>query len=482
MPHVSDSVEACFRAGYGILLFVILTMAFRHGQRFFLSEKWGGYGESSRHVEVVQNPIVYPVVAVLWLLCAILITCGVASIWASLINLLLCRYFFVQMRWKGVLRGMGAPGFMTYWLGMVTFLLEYALHYASDLYPLVLLVAQVDFALIMLSSGIYKFFAGYPRNHGMELGMVNPQWGYWWKHLSKLSPNHWFFQFCNQMAWSVQIAAAVLMLVPQTRLIGALMIMGSFVFIATQIRLGVLCHMVILGGLLFFTPGSFFDQAISQAVPQSLIHAPVETVGPRFLNFALGVSLCGYLGLLPLAHGGLFYNFYGRKTLPDLLQKLLEIYTNFFGLIIWRVFSVDVTNFYVLIYEQPSDGASRRLLSHYDRFGSRHNHVGEAITVTCVFTTLKYYPSDSARFQSRLLRYAKTLPCPDDSILVFEYRSIRKKHDQFETVTVAEYHVDVYALTVEEKTFGDDSVVRSPHSASPIFEGVRPGSYVALGE
>ena len=36
--------------------------------------------------------------------------------------------------------------------------------------------------------------------------------------------------------------------------------------------------------------------------------------------------------------------------------------------------------------------------------------------------------------QERLLRYAQTLPCPQDHILIFEYRSIRKQPDRFEQV------------------------------------------------
>ena len=103
------------------------------------------------------------------------------------------------MRWKGILRGMGAPGFMTYWLALATFLLEYSLRYAFDMRHLVLLTLQVDFALIIFSAGIYKFTAGYPKNHGMEFGLVNPEWGYWWKFYSKVPPKHWLFKSLNQL-------------------------------------------------------------------------------------------------------------------------------------------------------------------------------------------------------------------------------------------------------------------------------------------
>jgi hypothetical protein len=84
----------------------------------------------------------------------VLLVVGWWSVWAALTNLVLCRYFLVQMQWRGVRRGVGAPGFMTYWLAVAVFLLEYTLHYAPGLRPLALLLLHVDWALILLSAGL----------------------------------------------------------------------------------------------------------------------------------------------------------------------------------------------------------------------------------------------------------------------------------------------------------------------------------------
>jgi hypothetical protein len=61
----------------------------------------------------------------------------------------------------------------------------------------------------------------------------------------------------------------------------------------------------------------------------------------------LTIALWVYLILLPLAEAGLYYNFYARRALPAPLQTALERYTNFFGIILWRVFSVDLVNFFI---------------------------------------------------------------------------------------------------------------------------------------
>ena len=479
---LSASTQAFIRVAYGVLMLGTLLWSLPHWRRFFVSERWGGYAESSREIDFIQNPFGTLIVALLWFSALVLLTLGYWTTLAALVNLILCYYFFVRMRWKGILRGMGAPGFMSYWLAAVVFLLEYALHHQPALSPLVLLVAQVDFALIMLSAGIYKFTAGYASNHGMEGGMVNPQWGYWWWLYQKVSPRHRLFSFLNHMAWSLEVIAGVLMLLPPTRFIGALLMVGSFVFIATHIRLALLCEMVIVCCVLFFYPGSYGDQIINFLIPS--VSVPATVTLPGVVDKLIEIFLWLYLVLLPLAHAGLFYNFYKRRSLPVVIQRALETYTNIFGIIIWRVFSADHTNFFLRVYERPraSSDSERAIVSRIGlRDGSlRYNHVAESIVLTTLFTTLKYYPSNNQMFHDRLLRYARTIKHTSDSVLDFDYISIKKADDRFEFVTVATYTVDVAAGTIDENLFDPGFSVRATLSGSPVHEGIKPGSYVPL--
>ena len=283
----------------------------------------------------------------------------------------------------------------------------------------------------------------------------------------------------NQMAWLTEVVASILMLVPQTRFIGGAVIALTFLYIMTQIRLGLLCEMVVLCCAFYFHPESLGDRALSMLVPATESVASFEV--PPVVNSALAIALWGYLILLPLAHAGLFYNFYGRKSFPVPLQRAMEAYTKFFGITIWRVFSVDIINFFILIHHQPREGGERTLISRYGHSGGvRYANVAESITVTCLFTTLKYYPSNSDLFQQRLLRYAKTAPHPDDSVLIFEYVSITKAESAFEYTTVAEYEVDIRSETVNERIISEDVSVHAADKTSPVFEGGKPGSYAPL--
>ncbi len=482
-PNLNWSTQAFIRVAYGVLLLGTLLITLPHGPRFFVTERWRGYTQSTPWTDAIQNPIAFPFVMGTWVLCALLITLGFWTVGAAAVNLLLCRYFFIQMRWKGILRGMGAPGFLTYWLAGAVFLLELMRRIAPDVASLALLVLQTDFALIMLSAGLYKLSAGYARNEGMEFGLVNPEWGYWWRSWMRLPPGHWLFRTLNHLAWGTEVVAALCMLLPPTRVWGGALLIVSFAFIATQIRLGLLCEMVMLCGVLYFPAGGLADRWLGTLVSAlGIRHAP-SPAEASVLAMALGVGLVGYLVLLPLAYGVLFYNFYARRSLPRPIQRLLEAYTNFFGIIIWRVFSVDIVNFFIVIYHQPRDGSgARTLISRYGwrEGGWRYSHAGEAITVTSLFTTLKYYPSNSPLFTERVVRYARTVPYPADSVLVFEYMSIRKAERQFLFIPVVEYTVDVTAGTVREHILDSGVSVRAAHPVSPVHEGARPGSYAPM--
>ncbi len=475
-PDLSLSTQTLLRSTYGVLMVLTLLQALPEARRFFLSERWRGYAQSSAAIDALQNPFVIFIILAMWMAAAVALTLGWLSPWPALINVLFCRYFFVHMRWRSLTRGMGAPGFMSYWTGLVVLLLDYTAHFAPDVRHLALLVALVDLALIMLSAGVYKATAGYPRNHGMELGLCNPMWGYWWRLYATLQPNHWIIWTLNQLAWGTEVALAICILVPPLREVGGLLLVFSFAFIATQIRLGFLTEMVIVTGLLCVAPGGVIDGWIAGLVsPAVMAAAPNGAVTP-VVNRALEIGLWVYLALLPLAHAGLYYNFYARQRLPHVLQRALERYTNLFGIIIWRVFSVDLVNFYVRIHAQPRPGGTRRLVGQLGTW-PRFNHVGEMICLTSVFTTLKYYPSNADIFRERILRYARTLPHGPGDVLIFEYLSVVKEHGRFDWIPTAEYRVDLDDESIDERILAPGFSPRRAHPASPVHEGAMPGSY-----
>ncbi len=465
------------RSAYGALMAVTLLAALPHWRRYFLGERWGGYTESGALTDAVQNPFVMPVILAIWLAASLSLVLGREVLVAATINLAFCYYFFNRLRWKSVSRGMGAPGFIALWLGAAVFLLELTTRYAPAVRELVLLTLRVDFGAIMLSAGLYKLAAGYRRRNGMELGMTNPEWGYWAGYWKTWPSDHALFRFLNEMAWGTEVVCGTLMLFPATAAYGGAGILLSFIFIATQIRLGFLCEMVIVCCLLFFAPGTLVDQWAVQAV--QLIGAQPAVVAEPIaaIESSLTLALWVYLVCLPLVRVGMFYNQLKHRGWPAPVQRALDAYANVFGLILWRVFTADVVNFFVRVWEQPQSGA-RKLLSEFRRTGPwRFSQVAECIALTSVFTTLKYYPSNRALFEARLLRYARTIPTMAGSTLVFEWVSMSATTTSFDYVPVAEFAVNVEAKSVRETALSSQVNVRGAAPFSPVHEGLRPGSY-----
>ena len=315
-PELATGVQAVIRTAYGVFLLATLLLAIRHGRRYFISERWGGYGQSTPRVDVLQNPVGYPIVVAIWGTCAVLLVLGKWSVWAALLNWALCHHYFIRLRWNGLLRGMGAPGFLTNWMACCVFLLEYTLQYAPAIHPLALLVLQVDYAFIMLSAGVFKLWSGYPKDRGFEYALANPQWSYWSRIYGKVRPGHWLFKIFNQLAWSSEIAVAALMVFPPTRWIAGLVNIGLFGFIQTHLRLAFLCPMAMLCGFICFGPGSLPGQVLD-GVGASLAPSTAPAIAmPSAVNGFVGAAIWAYLVLLPFAHGGLALNVYGKKALP----------------------------------------------------------------------------------------------------------------------------------------------------------------------
>ena len=480
LPTLSAELQALVRSAYGGLMLLTLGAALPHARRYFFGERWGGYTESGRLADAIQNPPAAVTLLALWVGADAALLAGRLVLPAAAVNLLCCYYFFNRLRWTSVSRGMGAPGFIALWLGAAVFALELASRGAPAARGLVLLTLQLDFGAIMLSAGLYKLVAGYRHHHGMELGMVNPEWGYWPRFWAQWRPTHPLFRCFNEMAWGTEVVCGLLMLIPATRTLGGLGILLSFIFIATQIRLGFLCEMVMLCCLLFFGTGTAAEGWLLGILPTAAPVVPQPM--PALAQSALVAFCWGYIALLPVVRAGMFYNQLRHRSLPAPFQRALDFYANTFGIILWRVFTADVVSFFVRVWEAPRSGAPRRLVSDFQAIGSaRFVQVAECIALTSVFTTLKYYPSNRALFVARLLRYAGTIARASDSRLVFEWVNVAARADRFEFVPTAEYTVDFETRSVADSVLSDEVSVSGVAPVSPVHEGARPGSYAPLG-
>src|SRR5437870_4792490 len=88
-PQLSLATQTFFRTAYGILLLCHLALLLPHSRRYFMSERWKGYAQSSWDVDLIQNPVIHPIFMTAWFVCAALLTTGRWTVGAALVNLLL---------------------------------------------------------------------------------------------------------------------------------------------------------------------------------------------------------------------------------------------------------------------------------------------------------------------------------------------------------------------------------------------------------
>lgn len=476
-PILHPSIQVLIRFAGSALELIFFTLIIGQNWRlFFRSTEENGYVLENAPLQFLYKNKTSNLIFAVWFFSLFLTIEGQYSVIGSFVNLILCHHYFIRLRWAGLGRGLGAPGFMTFWLAGLIFALEATARYFPSLRSLTILAFQIDFAIIMFSAGFYKMTAGYIQNNGMELGLVNPMWGYWHKLYNKFSPRSLYIRFLNQMAWLGEIIPAFLMLYPATRFIGGLSIAFAFVFIATQIRLGVLCWQVITCAFIFFHFDLPFEVLNKFATTP---HLWIEE--SSYIFNAIKYLIIFYIIARPVSLLALYYNFYAQKRLPNTLQYLLEKYTNFFGIILWRVFTVDVVNFYVMVYK--SDGKAEVLLSDYSNPNNfRFNQVIESITVTTIFTTLKYFPNNSDLFKSKLITYSKSLTnlLKFNEKLIYKYYLIEKSKSNFSSKLIAEYEIDNTFSDLKVRILDKNEVPGQAKTIQSAHECSAPGSYAPV--
>lgn len=399
---------------------------------------------------------------------------------------LIFRRLFIRRRWNSVRRGCGAPGFMSHWTALWIFAVESArlVDGTGWLVGQIFAALRLDFALIMICAGTYKAAVGFLRGHGMEFGRVNPLWGYHWKYFFQKNPSGVYPRMMNLLASGGEIVAGILLLIPHPwcQMAGALIVSLSFFYVSLFIRLGRLAWLMVLLPA-FYLPGVLEGAQNSSGVLRQL---------PFFWLAVLAVPFWIFMGLLPFLKLTQYYNLFANRTLPRILQRLFTVVADTIPVIVWRVFTPDVINFFIRISFWEKE--QKILLVGEDRIYSYRNwahpwlklrflHVAESIALVSVFTTLKYFPSRPELFEDRLLRYARSLASSlphGTSRMEFEYVAILKQPGAWSFHPAFSCLVDLDTRKVSRKVIDSDFDPSRPAPFSPVRESRRPGSLEPL--
>src|SRR5262249_16201587 len=138
-----------------------------------------------------------------------------------------------------------------------------------------------------------------------------------------------------------QLLMGLFLIIPPTRPIGALMCFASFFYLLFTVRLGRLAALMMAMPLLYLPD---LDISLFGGVGIARGLAPIAT--PPLVLAALTAIGWAYLALLPAVKAMQYLNLFADVRYPEPLQSWLTRYANFVPIIMWRVFTPDVTNFF----------------------------------------------------------------------------------------------------------------------------------------
>ncbi|CAN0382364.1 unnamed protein product, partial [Phaeothamnion confervicola] len=279
-----------------------------------------------------------------------------ARLLATAFLFVLFRHYYINRRWNSIRRGFGAPGNMSHWTCAYLLLLQVcaALDRTGWLAGKALTMMRIDFAVIMLCAGTYKYLIGYAHSEGWEYGRVNPLWGYFYKSYKNSSPTGPYIFFTNAMAFGMEVLAGFMMLTPGFEVAGSLIISFSFLFVGLNIRLGRLAFLMTALPFIYY-PTVF---------PSLMASAPTPLNCPQWILHVISGAITCFIVLLPIVKISQYSNLFANRSLPEPLQTWISRYANFVPITIWRVFTPDVTNFFVRIYQHdPETGKETVILN-----------------------------------------------------------------------------------------------------------------------
>jgi len=379
----------------------------------------------------------------------------------------LSSYFFIYLRYSGIGRGMGAPGYFTYFSNFIVLWLS--LSQLSDNWKIRSIMEQsleMLLGAIFFISGIYKLNSGFTMKNsfGINIGLCNEMWAYKPDLFVNIPPKSWLFKIAQLISTWGEIIGGLLLITGFFAKVGSLILITMFIGIGFFIRLGLLVPQLVFCLLLPFIDVSTTNYGIDntvQFIPNTLACLLALLVVGEFMS---------YIFFLDQSQ---IYNFKGIRK----LHKVARFYSRYFGTILWRVFTPDITSLHINVFTTDDEG-KRTLLSKWKDWRClRFRFVGEAVTLTSIFTTLRYYPSNQDLFEKRLLSYVNSLKCSGSKFVEFEISRVKLGKSHSELELVSRFKVDLNSKLIMETPLTLDYDLRMPEFLSKIRPDSKIGEY-----
>ena len=442
---MTTSQYAVFVGGLNLWFFVLILP--NHLRLFSNAQELGYLCNENSKLNAIFTRNFAKFISGLWVLASVISLLGRYNLVTSLILLSICHFFFIFMRYQSLSRGLGAPGYFITWINFTNFIFLLVGNFQSDSVALIAKIFLAELGVIFIISGSYKLTAGYQNARGMNVGLNNPQWSYWPRLWVSFSEGKFRTNLLNKIAAYGEILGGVFLLSIKFQIIGSVILALMFFGVALTVRLGNLCFLIIF---------SLLSPLIVQGPKNSGENLFPSYAFERLAIIAFLVSITMYLSLL--------VNYYSSIRFPKKFQKVLNLHIRFFGTSVWRVFTADMTSIYIEIYDVTKPDSPILVSDWSNPRGRRFRFVGEAITVTSLFTMLKYQ-EDKSNTHFRILTHARSLSLPK-SIISYRYFYVDTANDLIVRRFVREFQVNLKSSTVEEITIDKNFDPSAPEKSS----------------
>jgi hypothetical protein len=255
--------------------------------------------------------------------------------------------------------------------------------------------------------------------------------------------------------------------------IGGTIVFMSFLYLIPLVRLGRLAAIMMTISILFLP-----DLKLSVYSSSQINTGKIYINQLDYLSNFFKIIFLLYLPLLIFIKITQYLNLFKKIYWPHKLNSLLSTIANFFPIIIWRVFTPDVTNFFIKIriknkinkgVEVLDENNIYTVFSDYSFWTKfRFLHVMESITITNIFNSLRYFKNNQELFIKRLLKYSKTFPNHSDNIYIYDYILIEKTSKFFQYKPLKSFIVDTKNESVKSIEIKNSELISKCSTYSPV--------------
>ena len=245
----------------------------------------------------------------------------------------------------------------------------------------------------------------------------------------------------------MELLGGIFLCIPKTQIAGFTLITLTFLAVATTVRLGVLCTQIIFSASIVFID--------TLEIENFTRHQDVLKI---ILFAIIIVQIISYLVN--------FMILIKQFDFKYAIIKYVHIMNKYYGISLWRVFTSDITSIYVEVYAKKEIG-EYKLLSKWDKWNCfRYRNVGESITLTSIFTTLKYFPTNSDLFENKLLTHSFSIKHYDFIKYKVYYISTNIDKATHEFILISDFNVDKLNKDISTEVKNNTIDLRNPDKFS----------------